>query len=102
MPTLRETAGFVRSKNAGPFWLTIDIFFDDADSYERAKTSPALTAGAVGRIYGAEEAETKLFEIDALRTIKISLPRRPVQGHRHERDMHAGQQYVSILDLELG
>ena len=30
MATLADLAKLVRSKNAGPFWLTIDIMFDDA------------------------------------------------------------------------
>ena len=30
MATLGDLAKLVRSKNAGPFWLTIDIMFDDA------------------------------------------------------------------------
>ena len=37
MATLGELAKLVRSKNAGPFWLTIDIMFDDADAYRRAR-----------------------------------------------------------------
>jgi Domain of unknown function (DUF4387) len=31
MATLGELAKLVRSKNAGPFWLTIDIMFNDRD-----------------------------------------------------------------------
>ena len=37
MATLGDLAKLVRSKNAGPFWLTIDIMFDDADAYRRAR-----------------------------------------------------------------
>src|SRR5690349_6456236 len=33
MATLGELAKLVRSKNAGPFWLTIDIMFEDPDAY---------------------------------------------------------------------
>jgi hypothetical protein len=37
MATLGDLAKLVRSKNAGPFWLTIDIMFDDAAAYRRAR-----------------------------------------------------------------
>ena len=101
MPTLNETASFVRSKNAGPFWITLDVFFDDDESYQLAKTSPKLNTQLFAKIYKVEENKIQFFRIDELKVIKISFPRSLPQGHRHERDMHAGQQYVSILNLEL-
>jgi hypothetical protein len=33
--------------------------------------------------------------------IKISYPRTTPQGGMVERDMHSGQQYVPLLDVEL-
>ena len=44
MATLGDLAKLVRSKNAGPFWLTIDIMFDDAEAYRRARTPKSSTA----------------------------------------------------------
>lgn len=37
MTTLGEQVVTVRSKNAGPFWLTIDIFCGDPDTFARAR-----------------------------------------------------------------
>ncbi len=39
MATLGDLAKLVRSKNAGPFWLTIDIMFDDAEAYRRGSNT---------------------------------------------------------------
>ena len=33
--------------------------------------------------------------------VKLGFPRRPIEGARDERDMYGGQQYVSLLDLEV-
>jgi hypothetical protein len=44
----------------------------------------------------------KRFAIDRLNTVKISFVRPTAQGGGVERDMHAGQQYVRLLDLEMG
>ena len=65
MATLGDLAKLVRSKNAGPFWLTIDIMFDDAEAYRRARdaalpadgglvraTEPGSTRGAVPGRFG--------------------------------------------------
>ena len=37
MATIADLAVLVRSKNAGPFWLTIDIMFDDEAAYRRVR-----------------------------------------------------------------
>jgi hypothetical protein len=34
--------------------------------------------------------------------LKISFPRKKPQGWMGERDMHAGQHYARLLDVEIG
>ncbi len=102
MVTLREVCHQVRSKNAGPFWVTIDVFFDGPESYARYKDAPALSAEAIGRTYGADPAQVKRFAVDSLAVLKISYPRKSPQGGVVERDMHSGQQYVRLLDAVIG
>lgn len=97
--TLAETAKYVRSKNAGPFWMSIDIFSDNEDSYNRIKSSENLTANRLREVYGVSTVEKYL--LDDLRVVKFSMPRPHSQGSSHDADMHAGQQYTRILDIEL-
>ena len=99
--TLQDLATEVRSKNAGPFWITVDLFFDDADTYARHSDDPALGAGAIADLYGVDVAQVKRFKIDSLNVVKLSFPRLKPQGGALERDMHGGQQFVPMLDLEL-
>ena len=49
---IADIAQFVTSKNAGPFLLTVDIVFRDADSYKRFKTQRPLTKAGVAELYG--------------------------------------------------
>ena len=44
MSKLGETASYVRSKNAGPFWVTVDIFCGSEAAYEQVARSPNLTS----------------------------------------------------------
>lgn len=101
MVTLREVCHQVRSKNAGPFWVTIDVFFDGPESYARFKDAPALSAEAIGEAYGVDPTQVKRFAVDSLSVLKISYPRKSPQGGVVERDMHSGQQYVRLLDVLL-
>lgn len=45
--------------------------------------------------------QVKVFVLADLVAIKISVPRRVMQGSFQDRDMHAGQQYVPLLGLEV-
>ena len=101
MARLRDVSRYVRSKNAGPFWITLDLFFDGEDNYVRFVDAPALSAEGVARIYGVDPAHVRRYPVDSLQVLKISFPRQTPQGGPHERDMHGGQQYVRLLDLEL-
>ena len=51
MTRLCDLAKILRSKNSGPFELTIDIFLPDEASYRRVLSSGMLTAEAVSRLY---------------------------------------------------
>lgn len=102
MPTVKDVCRHVRSKNAGPFWVTIDIFFDGAESFARYSEAEALGPKTFEKLYGADPALVKRFPVASLHMVKVSYPRTTSQGGMVERDMHAGQQYVRLLDVELG
>jgi hypothetical protein len=101
MPRLADVCRYVRSKNAGPFWLTIDLFFDGEDSYALYRGHPAIGADTIARLYGVPADDVKRFAVDDLRVIKLSFPRPVPQGGAAERDMHGGQFYARLLDLWL-
>jgi len=42
--TVGGLADLVRSKNAGPFWQTIDVFFADDETYRAVADNASLTA----------------------------------------------------------
>jgi Domain of unknown function (DUF4387) len=101
MAKVRDVCRHVRSKNAGPFWVTIDLFFDGHDNYLRYNQSEALGTAAIARLYGADPARVKRVPVESLAMVKISYPRTSPQGGIVERDMHSGQQFVRLLDVEL-
>ncbi len=101
MATLGEVASYVRSKNAGPFWVTIDIFFDSDEKFFRIAESTKINKEVFGKIYDVDPNLIKIYRLPDIKVIKISYPRPCPQGGREDRDMHSGQQYVQILDLEV-
>lgn len=101
MAKVRDVCHHVRSKNAGPYWVTFDFFFDGPENYGRYHDSPALSPELFARLYGTDASLVKRIPVDDLCVVKISYPRATPQGGVEERDMHSGQQYVRVLDVEL-
>jgi hypothetical protein len=99
MPTLGEVAKLVRSKNAGPFWLTLDVMFDDAETYAAVRDGHVVTADLVARMYRLPVEGVLVFAHDAALAIKVSIPRPHSSGSRHDTDVFGGQQYAPLLDL---
>jgi Domain of unknown function (DUF4387) len=101
MPKVSDICRHVRSKNAGPFWITVDLSFPDRESFERYAGAQALQPAAIGALFDVDSTQVKCFRVDELSVVKISYPRRRPQGGALERDMHGGQQYVRLLDVDL-
>ncbi|WP_299622419.1 DUF4387 family protein [Pelagibius sp.] len=95
MPRLSDLVLKVRSKNAGPFWLTIDIFCGTPEAFETV--SARLSTERVAELYRAPPGDIKRFDIADLMVVKFSLPRPVVQGSREDRDMH-GAGWAVLLE----
>ena len=98
---LVELARTVRSKNAGPLKLALDLLFDDDGAYRRALQSPALEPGALARLYGRPEGSVEVLPYPAALAVKIVMGRLVVSGDLGDRDVYGAQQHAPLLDLEL-
>ncbi|SEN49267.1 protein of unknown function [Pseudorhodobacter antarcticus] len=84
----------VRSKNAGPFWVTIDVFCGNSAAFDQLRG--ALDTGAIAALYQQPVTALKRFDITDLNVIKFSFPRPVVQGNSKDRDMH-GAAWATLL-----
>ena len=98
---LGKLARLIRSKNAGPFWVTFDIMFANDADFERVVSAKILTKNWIARTYQVPEDSVILLGILAARAIKFSFPRPRIQGDPGETDMYSGQQYAPLMDLEV-
>ncbi len=101
MVKLGDIAKLIRSKNAGAFWLTFDIMFDDEESYRRVIDSNAITPESFAKMYKVSLDDVMFVHHDAARAIKISIPRPIFQGEPADADLYGGQQYGPLVDIEV-
>ena len=99
MAKVADIVESVRSKNAGPFWLTIDIFCSDKSSFNNL--SENLHTSQVCDVFKLEFKQIQRFELYDLNVIKFSIPRPFTQGSILDRDMHGATYAALIYELEL-
>jgi len=99
MAKLGEIVQKVRSKNAGPFWLTIDIFCGDVEAFEQTRNG--LSTDRVSAVFATDINHIKRFEIPSLNVIKFSFPRPEIQGSIHDRDIHGASWAALLSDVQL-
>jgi len=99
MTALKDIAQKLRSKNAGPFWLTVDIFCGTPEAF--AQVRDGLDTGAVAARFRVAAADLKRFDMAELNVVKFSLPRPQVQGTGADRDMHGASFAQVLADMEV-
>ena len=99
MPLLGEKVRKIRSKNAGPFWITIDIFCGSKVIFDEVRVK--LDNVRITNLFQINRQTLKRFEIESLNVIKFSFPRQIIQGDILDRDMHGAQLAVLLSEMDL-
>jgi len=98
LSTLGEKVSRIRSKNAGPFWITIDIFCGKKEVYKDVCMN--LDNSKIANLLRVKGQDLKRFDIEQLNVIKFSFPRKIPQGHILDRDMHGAQIAVLLSEMD--
>ena len=89
----------IRSKNAGPFWITVDIFCGTDEIYQHVSNS--LSRQSVSHLLEIDVLSLKRFDIESLNVIKFSFIRKNPQGCLKDRDMHGAQIANLFYEIEI-
>lgn len=105
--TLSDLAQVLRSKNAGPFDITIDIIFTSEAAYSSIIKSNLLSSENVARALGISEDDIVWMGFfEPALAFKVTIPRfragkRTSAGGFMENDVHGSQQHVGLATLKL-
>jgi hypothetical protein len=89
----------IRSKDAGPFMLTIDLFFEGHPAYETFAAAGVFAADRIGQLYGVDPATVDIYNMPDIDAVKISFPRPVPSGDFGDTDITGGQQYALLIDM---
>ena len=95
---LATLAKVIRSKNAGPFQLTIDLLFRSPDEYELVKRSETLTRESIAAAYQIELEDVRgVYFWNTALAVKITLARTASAGAPGDNDCYGAQQHAPLL-----
>ncbi len=99
---LTELARVIRSKNAGPFELTFDIMFRDAETYERVKRSGVLSRELFAELYRIPvERVLNFCFFDQAYAVKATIARPLSSGTAGDSDVFGAQQHAPLLEIDV-
>ncbi|KAF4953312.1 hypothetical protein FGADI_6078 [Fusarium gaditjirri] len=104
---LSDLCRIVRSKNAGPYEITIDAMFASTEAYEAVKSSQLLSASNVAKAIGiSEEDIIWIGFFDPAISFKVTIPRirsgkKKSAGGFMENDIHGSQEHMGLAGLKL-
>jgi hypothetical protein len=98
---LAEIAQVIRSKNAGPRRLTLDLMFATDADYQRVAQSAGLSRETIAGRYSLPADAVTVIPYPAGRAIKIVLVRPIMAGDPGDRDVYGAQQHAPLLEAEI-
>ena len=101
MPRISEIAQVCKSKNAGPFELTIDVVFESRELYDSVAATGVLNAALIARLYDVSENQVLFTPYPAGNAFKATIPRRMPSGDVGDTDIYGAQQHAPLLDVEI-
>ena len=101
MARLGDIAKACKSKNAGPFELTLDIMFDDAVTFERVRATGVITPALIARLYHVPESSVVFTEYPPACAWKATIERRIASGAVGDTDVYGAQQHAPLLGVEI-
>ncbi|EQB48667.1 hypothetical protein CGLO_12086 [Colletotrichum gloeosporioides Cg-14] len=106
--TLSDISRVLRSKNAGPYEVTIDAIFESKSTYDAVKDSGLLSAETVSHALNVSQNDIVWMGFfDPAMAFKVTIPRfragkKAPAGSFMENDIHGSQQHLGLSTLRLG
>lgn len=101
MALIKDIAQICKSKNAGPFYITIDVLFEDHEIYLKVKETGVLSESLFAKLYSVNEQDVLFTPYDTASAFKATLPRAIPAGDLGDTDVYGAQQHAPLLNVDI-
>lgn len=96
---LIEYTKILRSKNAGPLFITFDLIFHNKEDMEYVHKN--LKKSDIASAYEVDESKIELIAYSVVNSIKITFPRKCISGSIKDFDIYGCQQHMPLANIRL-
>ena len=96
---LIDIAETIRSKNAGPYELTLDVIFKSRAIYQKIKKEQIINNHFIKNLYHI--TDDKILSInyfDPAKAVKITISRQIPSGSIGDTDVYGAQQHIPLAN----
>ncbi|NQW10960.1 MAG: DUF4387 domain-containing protein [Alphaproteobacteria bacterium] len=101
MARIRDIAKVCKSKNAGPFQLTLDVVFETRSLYDAVAATGVLSPELIGRLYNVAPEDVLFTPYPAGLAFKATIPRAIPAGDLGDSDVYGCQQHAPLLEVDI-
>ncbi len=99
MKKLIEYTKILRSKNAGPLFITFDLIFNTKEDMDYVEQR--LKKSDIAKAYNTKEEKIDIISYGVVNSIKITFPRKNISGSLVDNDIYGCQQHVPLANIVL-
>ena len=99
MKKLIEYTKILRSKNAGPLFITFDLIFSTKEDMQYVEKN--LTKEQISKVYDVNPEKIDIISYGVVNSIKITFPRKNISGSLEDNDIYGCQQHMPLANIEL-
>ena len=99
MKKLIEYTKVLRSKNAGPLYITFDLIFHNREDMEYV--AQRLKKEVVATAYNTDADKVEIISYEVVNSIKITFPRSTVSGNLDDNDIYGCQQHMPLANIDI-
>lgn len=101
MTKLVDITNIIRSKNSGPYELTMDIMFKSIEDFENICNKKIINEELICELYKIKKEDIiNIIEFKPANAIKITIKRPIASGDLGETDVYGAQQHAPLLNIE--
>ena len=99
MKKLINYTKILRSKNAGPLFITFDLIFNNNE--DLLYISQNLTKEHIAEAYDVPVHKIDIIVYEVVNSIKITFPRKNISGSLEDTDIYGCQQHIPLANIEI-
>ncbi len=99
MKKLIDYTKILRSKNAGPLFITFDLIFNSKEDMEYIEKR--LKKEDIAKAYDTDISKIDIIPYGVVNSIKITFPRKNISGSLEDSDIYGCQQHVPLANIEI-